>query len=215
MQCSMILNMKTSSQNRYFFDKPFIFLKRGLTQSELTVVQKAIQKKSPHFADGSVYLDKKGSKKIPKIRKVQLIFWSHPKINSKLKKKALSANQKAWKYPHNFKVLKHQIALYGRGDHYDWHTDSPYWKLQPKTAAQMGLKNFERTLTCIVLINDGKDFSGGELELISLSGKLYKIPFKKAGEMVVFPSAFLHRVKKVKRGQRITLTTWLLAPYKN
>jgi predicted 2-oxoglutarate/Fe(II)-dependent dioxygenase YbiX len=61
-------------------------------------------------------------------------------------------------------------------------------------------------LTALVLLND--DYEGGELELCD-GGFVAE---KKQGSIIVFPSNFMfpHEVKKVTKGDRFSLMTWIM-----
>jgi PKHD-type hydroxylase len=62
-------------------------------------------------------------------------------------------------------------------------------------------------LSCTLFLTDPADYDGGELEIDGRIGKAsYKLP---AGHMLVYPSASLHRVTPVTRGERVSCFFWL------
>jgi PKHD-type hydroxylase len=62
-------------------------------------------------------------------------------------------------------------------------------------------------LSCSLFLTDPADYGGGELEIDGAFGKVsYKLP---AGHMLVYPSANLHRVTPVTRGERVGCFFWL------
>lgn len=62
-------------------------------------------------------------------------------------------------------------------------------------------------LSCTLFLSDPADYDGGELEIDGRIGKAsYKLP---AGHMLVYPSASLHRVTPVTRGERVSCFFWL------
>jgi PKHD-type hydroxylase len=62
-------------------------------------------------------------------------------------------------------------------------------------------------LSCTIFLTDPADYDGGELEIDGRIGKAsYKLP---AGHMLIYPSASLHRVTPVTRGERVSSFFWL------
>ena len=80
--------------------------------------------------------------------------------------------------------------------HYDYHLDGTGY-----SAMKGGLV---RKLSMSVLLND--DFDGGEFEY-QIDTKSLTVKLKK-GDVLVFPSYFLHRVKPVTMGTRYSLVAW-------
>ena len=73
--------------------------------------------------------------------------------------------------------------------HYDWHID-------------MGPDKQSRKMTAVTFLTD--DHEGGKLQLWEKD--ISKI--QKKGNMVIFPSFFLHKVTPVTKGLRKTLVCW-------
>lgn len=90
-----------------------------------------------------------------------------------------------------------QYAEYGVGGHYKWHIDTYVMSGAPK----------DRKVTVICLLNDPREFEGGQLEIKNVD----VTPMKK-GDVVVFPSFIEHRVTPVTKGVRKTATMWLTGP---
>lgn len=62
-------------------------------------------------------------------------------------------------------------------------------------------------LSCTLFLTDPGEYDGGELEIDGRFGKAsYKLP---AGHMLLYPSASLHRVAPVTRGERVSCFFWL------
>lgn len=77
------------------------------------------------------------------------------------------------------------------GGHYDWHADR----------CDKGI-GMNRKISGTLLLND--DFEGGEFELFDVE------PFKlERGDLVLFPSYHVHRVKPVTKGVRWSLVIWV------
>lgn len=66
-----------------------------------------------------------------------------------------------------------------------------------------------RKLSFVMLLNDEKEFSGGELELLSIPGEDKKVKEVSQGTVIAFPAWELHRVLKVTKGHRHSLVCWM------
>lgn len=112
-----------------------------------------------------------------------------------------------------------QFTIYGKKQFYDWHLDAwnePYNKpFNPK------YHNKIRKLSCTILLNDSKEYKGGELEFAqNYTGRPNKDKIikckeiSKQGDIAIFPSFIMHRVKPVTSGTRKSLVCWTLGqPY--
>lgn len=90
-----------------------------------------------------------------------------------------------------------QYAEYAEGGHYGWHIDTYVMSGDPK----------DRKVTVICLLNDPREFEGGQLEIKNVE----VVPMRK-GDIVVLPSFIEHRVTPVISGVRKTATMWLTGP---
>ena len=94
-----------------------------------------------------------------------------------------------------------QYAEYSKDGFYNWHMDS-----NTEMAAMPTVRKISMTL----LLNDPKDFEGGELELFcgeTLDSEKNKFKIKQ-GYAVFFASFLLHRVMPVIKGNRKSLVMW-------
>ena len=87
-----------------------------------------------------------------------------------------------------------QFAEYFKGQFYEWHMDSNI---------DMDKEPTVRKLSMTVLLNDPKEFEGGNLEI---AGK-NMIPMKQ-GHAAIFASFLQHRVTPVTKGVRRSLVMW-------
>jgi PKHD-type hydroxylase len=88
-----------------------------------------------------------------------------------------------------------QYTLYDQtGDHYGWHLDFNPQSFVP------------RKLSVIVMLSDTKEFTGGELQMMTDQNP--NVLENKRGRVYVFPSYFLHRVSPITHGVRKTLVAW-------
>ena len=80
---------------------------------------------------------------------------------------------------------------------YDWHTDSSDHHPDPIFS--------NRILSFSVLLNDSKEYEGGEFEIRDIELK----NFTKQTDMIMFYSNLEHRVSPVTEGTRYSLVGWL------
>jgi PKHD-type hydroxylase len=86
-----------------------------------------------------------------------------------------------------------QFTKYEVGDYFNWHTDSNDTIYK------------DRFYTIVVQLNN--DYSGGDFELM-INNLNTKMEFG-TGNLFIFPSNTLHRVKPVENGVRYSLVSWL------
>lgn len=89
-----------------------------------------------------------------------------------------------------------QISRYKPGQFYKKHIDS-YLNNSPT----------QRKVSVSLLLNGGHEYEGGELCILD-----EKVPTKKQGTVVVFPSFFLHEVTPVTCGERYSAVCWIGGP---
>jgi len=96
-----------------------------------------------------------------------------------------------------------QYAEYSKGGFYNWHMDS---------SIEMKLMPTVRKISMTLLLNDSKDFEGGDLEMWcgdTFSADPESNKFKlKQGCAVFFASFLLHRVTPLIKGNRKSLVAW-------
>lgn len=83
-----------------------------------------------------------------------------------------------------------QLATYRLGHHYDWHPDV------------CDTDPVRRLVSASILLSD--NFSGGDLEFRAMDAP----KLRKAGDIVLFNSAEVHRVAPVTQGVRNSLVAW-------
>ncbi len=87
------------------------------------------------------------------------------------------------------------LSRYGPGMAYGNHVD----------AALIGNRRSDLSFT--LGLDSGQDYSGGDLVLIEPSGeRRWHIA---AGELLLYPSTFLHRVEPVEAGTRLVVVGWI------
>jgi len=100
--------------------------------------------------------------------------------------------------------LRHMPPLFNRyeeGGHYGLHVDGAIRSV-PGTTLQM-----RTDLSCTLFLAGPDDYDGGELEIVDTYGTHdVKLP---AGDLVLYPSSSLHRVRPVTRGVRVASFFWV------
>ena len=65
----------------------------------------------------------------------------------------------------------------------------------------------------VVQLSNFEDYKGGILQIKNMDGKIEPIEgFKDKGDMIIFPSFYLHRIKAVTEGVRHSLVCWFMGP---
>ena len=96
------------------------------------------------------------------------------------------------------KVADFIFARYHAGMQYGDHVDDPIMGQGPK---------FRSDVSMTIFLNSPEDYDGGELVIRTPFGEQQvKLP---AGHAVVYPSASVHRVAEVTRGERLVALTWI------
>ena len=113
--------------------------------------------------------------------------------------KSLVANYKAgW----GFDIEDHeptQIAKYGIGGHYDWHTDETFFQKQ---------KGYHRKISSVLFLSEPNTYTGGDFMFDSLDGgKKIEVGI---GTILCFPSELRHKVTPVTEGVRYSLASWAI-----
>lgn len=89
------------------------------------------------------------------------------------------------------------------GSKYDYHYDCEF-----NTKS-----NILRKLSCVLLLSDVDDFTGGQLQLLTDDEKGNLDVELTRGRLVVFPSFIPHRVTDIQSGIRKTLVNWVSGPH--
>ena len=94
-----------------------------------------------------------------------------------------------------------QYSEYSKGDFYNWHMDIGINAIPVPPVRKISLS---------LLLNDPKEFEGGELEIFSRAGDTNdNFVFKlKQGQALFFASFHVHRVKPITSGNRKSLVMW-------
>jgi len=91
----------------------------------------------------------------------------------------------------------------GKGTHYNWHTDSAVSPLIPNTV---------RKLSISLLLSGPDEYEGGEFQLMFPGNKGVTTIKPELGQAIIFPSFAQHRVRPLKKGNRVSLVGWYGGP---
>ena len=111
----------------------------------------------------------------------------------------IQANSYKW----NFNITKSnqsEFLQYGKEGHFASHVDTFLEEFNNKET---------RKISVILILND--DYEGGKFYLQVGNEKVY--PRQEKGDVIIFPSFFLHGVEPVTSGIRRSVITWLVGPY--
>ena len=98
-----------------------------------------------------------------------------------------------------YRVAQPVFARYTQGMHYGDHVDDPVMGSGPE--------KFRTDVSITVFLNNPDDYEGGELIINTTYGeKAVKLA---AGSAVLYPSASVHRVTEITRGERLAAIIWL------
>ena len=98
-----------------------------------------------------------------------------------------------------YRVAQPVFARYTQGMLYGDHVDDPIMGSGPE--------KFRTDVSITVFLNDPDDYDGGELIINTTYGeKSVKLP---AGSAVLYPSASVHRVTEITRGERLAAIVWM------
>ena len=92
-----------------------------------------------------------------------------------------------------------QFTMYSKKNFYNWHTDSSHNFVDTPPV---------RKMSATILLNDPKEFKGGEMQLIDNR----RTAILKQGYGIFFASFIVHRVKPVTKGTRYSLVAWFGGP---
>jgi PKHD-type hydroxylase len=95
-------------------------------------------------------------------------------------------------------IHRPQIARYDVGMHYGSHVDSAF---------MVDRQRIRSDVSVTVFLNGGSAYEGGDLVLQTDAGERHVRG--EAGDAVLYPSTYVHRVTPVTRGTRLVAVTWV------
>ena len=100
------------------------------------------------------------------------------------------------------KIFSLLFTRTGKGMYYGPHLDAPYC-----------FGDGRRDLSFTIFLNQPNEYQGGEL-ILNISPEKKSIKFQ-AGEMIVYPTKYLHEVKEVTEGERMVCVGWIQSQLPN
>ena len=94
------------------------------------------------------------------------------------------------------KIFSLLFTRTGKGMYYGPHIDSPYIFGEGR-----------RDLSFTIFLNQPNEYKGGEL-LLNITPEKKSIKLR-AGEMIVYPTKYLHEVTEVTEGERMVCVGWI------
>ena len=168
--------MDNELNNRFI---PYFYKKNFLTSQECDLIKERMYTLQ-EVEESNTYINKKN---------YYFNFDSDDLIFKKISNLIIKVNKKYF----SFQItISNSVELYNykTNDFFDYHMD--FYKGDSS----------RRKLTFLILLSEGKDFEGGDLEFFSNNvGKLPRVK----GNIAIYPSFIMHRVTKVTNGERFTL----------
>ena len=198
--------------NYYFYEKaiPNRLCDRIIKEAETRQEHKAGVSKSKDITQ----------QEIDNVRDSFVVWFNDPWLYNLVLPFVRNANQEAgWNFDIDWNE-NIQFTKYKLNQHYDWHCDDfgkPYTtNCSPKYLGK------QRKLSISILLNDGSEFKGGNLQFDFRNTNNIKdnkpytfLNGRKKRTIVVFPSFTWHRVQPVTDGERYSLVMWSLGkPYR-
>ena len=111
-----------------------------------------------------------------------------------------------------------QFTVYKTNNYYSWHRDSGIDESYIHNSNQKNINGKIRKISMTLLLNDGKDFKGGDLQFdmgrndmgVTKKSILTCKEARFQGSIIFFPSFIHHRVSPVTKGTRYSLVMWTL-----
>jgi len=159
------------------------------------------------------YNVEKDLSKLYQIRNSNVAWLSTPWIYKYIKQYFDIANEKAnWNF--ETKVFEQaQYTLYDKDQFYDWHEDGGD---KVNDSEDINFENTIRKLSCSLLLEDPKNFKGGDFYFKWIEGKNvieHKVEeLDSVGSLIIFPSFLTHKVFPVTEGVRKSLVIWKVGP---
>ena len=164
-----------------------------LNSEELNLLQKNIDKKDLQWEDGKKTAGKHAAK-VKNNLQLNRESDTSKKYGGLISKKILSNNLiKSFTLPK--KIHGIMFSKSTKGMKYGRHIDNSY------------MSSGRADLSFTIFLNSKESYDGGELSIENISSeKEFKL---NAGEIIIYPSTYLHSVQEVTRGERFVCVGWI------
>jgi PKHD-type hydroxylase len=173
----------------------YYWFKEGFTKTELERIYREVDQlpleKAKTFSDNDKSVRSSSVKWIPKTAQWDWLY-------QKLMKYAVEANDTLWHFDliSAPELIQYTEYYASEGGHYDWHQD-----IGPGFGSL-------RKVSITVQLSETDEYEGGDLELWQGGQSILSSP-RGAGNVVIFPSYMMHRVKRVEKGTRRSFVLWV------
>jgi len=190
------------SLSREFLFTHSVKVDRFLNEAEIEIVENFLTDKE--LTDGEVGLEGK----IEKARKSKIHFFGYSQetkwLFEKINKVIETVNEEYYNFDLNgYDSIQYSEYRAEDGGRYDFHIDFIHDAIPQNEYDYM-----TRKLSFSLMLND--DYVGGDFEFL-VSQEPIRHNLKK-GDMLLFPSFFMHRVTPVTEGVRKSLVSWVTGP---
>lgn len=141
----------------------------------------------------------------PEVR-ISEVKWIHQKEDTRwlydiLNAGMRQANSETFGFNlHNCQDIQHTTYYGSEKGFYDWHADE-----------LLSNNGFMRKLSCIVLLSHPNEYVGGRFEFRDVDSPTNE-EFGSKGDVIFFPSFYIHRVNPITSGTRQSLVAWFEGP---
>lgn len=190
------------SLSREFLFNHSIKVTNFLSDKEIEILENYLSDKE--LTDGEIGMNgeiaKNRTSKVHFFNYLQETKWLFEKINRAIE----SVNEEYYNFDLNgYDSIQYSEYRAEDDGHYDFHIDFMHDSIPQKEYDYM-----TRKLSFSILLND--DYVGGDFEFL-----VGREPIKhnlEKGDMLLFPSFFMHRVTPVTEGVRKSLVSWVTGP---
>jgi len=194
-------------------DYKYWYFKNAIPKRICNEIIKVAENKTKQIGVINGYNVEKDLSKLYETRNSNVIWLNPPWIYKYINQYFDIANEKAgW----NFRTTVFedaQYTLYDKDQFYDWHTDGG---ALVNDSDDINFENTVRKLSCSILLEDPKNYKGGDFNFKWVEGK-NTVEHKaeeldSIGSLIIFPSFLTHKVSPVTEGIRKSLVIWKVGP---
>jgi PKHD-type hydroxylase len=186
----------------------YILWNNAFTQEELSNIQILCEKedfnKAKTVGKGEDCEDHRRSK-VKFFDRNEDNFWIFDRFNNVID----SINNQFYDFDlYGYNSFQYTIYDSSNNGMYDWHMDTIFGKMPDEM-----LSHSTRKLSVVMLLSQPyEEFTGGEFQLNLGMEKDALTPTLNKGDIIVFPSFMIHRVKPVLLGVRKSIVIWVEGP---
>tara|TARA_R100000963_G_C4601069_1_gene74745 strand:- start:125 stop:727 length:603 start_codon:yes stop_codon:yes gene_type:complete len=194
-------------------DYKYWYFKNAIPKRICNEIIKVAENKTKQIGVTNGYSVEKDLSKLYETRNSNVIWLNTPWIYKYITQYFDTANEKAgWNFSTTI-FEDTQYTLYDKDQFYDWHTDGGSIVSE---SDDINFDNTVRKLSCSILLEDPKNYKGGDFNFKWVEGK-NTVEHKaeeldSIGSLIIFPSFLTHKVSPVTEGIRKSLVIWKVGP---